>query len=64
MQTPEKPEYEAPEFLVYGTFRDLTQLDWSLGIYPSPKIGKKKKKGKKANVGGCQVSALCGSSSS
>lgn len=63
MQGRELPEYEAPELLVYGCFRDLTRLDWSLGIYPSPKIGKKKK-WKKSNFGGCQVSGLCGSSSS
>lgn len=66
MQGRELPEYEVPELLVYGSFRDLTRLDWSLGIYPSPKIGKpKKKKPKKLHWGGaCQVSSLCGSSSS
>jgi hypothetical protein len=32
--------------LVYGTFRELTQLDWALGIYPTPKIKKPKKKPK------------------
>ena len=55
------PEYEVPELLVYGSFRDLTRLDWAMGIYPSPKIGKKKKKPK---WGHCQVSGVCGSSSS
>lgn len=65
MQGRELPDYEVPELLVYGSFRDLTRLDWSLGIYPSPKIGgKKKKKLQKSNFGGCQVSGLCGSSSS
>ena len=62
MQARDLPEYEVPELLMYGSFRDLTRLDWSLGIYPSPKIGKKKKKSKKPIK--CQVSGLCGFSSS
>jgi hypothetical protein len=67
MQSPALPDYEVPELLVYGTFRDLTKLDWALGIYAAPKIGKpkKKKKDKKPKWGGgCQVSGLCGTSSS
>lgn len=63
MQATALPDYSVPELLVYGTFRDLTQLDWALGIYPSPKVKKPKKKKPKWG-GGCQVSGLCGTSSS
>lgn len=65
MQSPALPDYEIPEVLVYGTFRDLTKLDWALGIYAAPKIGKPKKKPKKKKppFEACQVSGLCESSS-
>lgn len=68
MQSPALPDYEIPELLVYGTFRELTKFDWSLGIYPIPKVGhpkeKKKKKKKKPKFGPCELSGLCEASSS
>jgi hypothetical protein len=70
MNTSALPNYEVPELLVYGSFRELTQLDWAMGIYPAPKVKKpkKKKKDKKPKFGGCQVSGFgsssCASSSS
>jgi hypothetical protein len=60
------PEYEMPRLIVYGAFRDLTQIDWSLGIYPVQKVAAKKptKPFKSCVVSGFGSSPSCSTSSS
>lgn len=52
------PEYEVPHLVVYGAFRDLTQIDWSLGIYPVQKISAKKPSKPPKPWKGCVVSGF------
>ncbi|MEW5918002.1 MAG: lasso RiPP family leader peptide-containing protein [Gemmatimonadota bacterium] len=63
MAEQELPNYEVPELLVYGTFRELTQLDWSMGIYPTVSSRRRRRR-PHPPYGGCQVSGFGSSSCS